>query len=69
MKKNIFVILFTMFVSFTVMSDEYPLFTGNAYTYNDFSKSLDKTQFLIKYDDTVKFEYSGSTYEIWKANV
>ena len=62
MKKNIFVILLAMFVSFTAMPDEYPLFTGNAYTYNDFSESLDKTQFLIKYDDSVMFEYSGGYF-------
>ena len=62
MKKNIFVILFAVFVSFTVMPDEYSLFTGNAYTYNDVSKSLDKTQFLIKYDDSAMFEYSGGYF-------
>ena len=62
MKKNIFAILFAMFVSFTAMSDEYSLFTGNAYTYNDFSKSLDRTQFLIKYDDSVIFKYSGGQF-------
>ena len=74
MKKNIFIILLTMFVSFTAMSDEYSLFTGNAYNYNDFSKSLDKTQFLIKYDDTVKYEYSGGffigeTYYLFTENL
>ena len=74
MKKNIFVILFAMFVSFTAMSDEYSLFTGNAYTYNDFSKSLDETQFLIKYDDTVNLEYngvffSGETYFLFTENL
>ena len=62
MKKNIFVILLAMFVSFTAMPDEYSLFTGNAYTYNDFSESLDKTQFLIKYDDSLTFEYSGGYF-------
>lgn len=74
MKKNIFIILLTMFVSFTAMSDEYSLFAGNAYNYNDFSKSLDKTQFLIKYDDTVKYEYSGGffigeTYYLFTENL
>ena len=57
MKKSIFVVLFAIFVSFTAMSDEYSLFTGNAYTYNDLFKSLDKTQFLIKYDDSVGTYY------------
>ena len=68
MKKNIFVILFAMFVSFAAMSDEYSFFTGNAYTYNDFSKSLDKAQFLIKYDDSVGayFLFTESyTEKIW----
>ena len=74
MKKNIFIILLTMFVSFTAMSDEYSLFTGNAYNYNDFSKSLDKTQFLIKYDDTAKYEYNGGffiggTYYLFTENL
>ena len=63
MKKNIFIILLTMFVSFTAMSDEYSLFAGNAYNYNDFSKSLDKTQFLIKYDDI------GETYYLFTENL
>ena len=57
MKKNIFVIVMFLLVSFSVMADEYSLFTGNAYTYNDFSKSLDKTQFLIKYDDSQNTYY------------
>ena len=68
MKKNIFVILFAMFISFTAMADEYSLFTGNAYNYNDFSKSLDKTQFLIKYDDSVGAYYlftENWTEKIW----
>lgn len=74
MKKSIFVILFAIFVSFTAMSDEYSLFTGNAYTYNDFSKSLDKTQFLIKYDDSVKLVtndtyYSVGTYYLFTENL
>ena len=62
MKKSIFVILFAIFVSFTAMSDEYSLFTGNAYTYNELFKSLDKTQFLIKYDD------SENTYYLFTAD-
>lgn len=75
MKKSIFVILFAIFASFTAMSDEYSLFTGNAYTYNDFSKSLRKTQFLIKYDDSAMFEDSsgyftgiGETYYLFTEN-
>ena len=62
MKKSIFVVLFAIFVSFTAMSDEYSLFTGNACTYNDLFKSLDKTQFLIKYDD------SDGTYYLFTEN-
>ena len=54
--------LMVLLVSFTVMADEYSLFTGNAYTYNDLSKSLDKTQFLIKYDD------SENTYYLFTAD-
>ena len=68
MKKNIFVILLVIFVSFTAMSDEYSLFTGNAYTYNDTFKSLDKTQFLIKYDDSENTYYlftESWTEKIW----
>ena len=72
MKKNIFFILLAMFVSFTAMPDEYSLFTGNAYTYNDFLKSLDKTQFLIKYEDSGIFEsngvYSIGTYYLFTEN-
>ena len=62
MKKNLIVMLMVLLVSFTVMADEYSLFTGNAYTYNDLSKSLDKTQFLIKYDD------SENTYYLFTAD-
>ena len=67
MKKSIFVVLFAIFVSFTAMSDEYSLFTGNACTYNDLFKSLDKTQFLIKYDDSVGTYYLFTEYweKIW----
>ena len=54
--------LMVLLVSFTVMADEYSLFTGNAYTYNDLSKSLNKTQFLIKYDD------SENTYYLFTAD-
>lgn len=62
MKKNIIVMLMVLLVSFTVMADEYSLFTGNAYTYNDISKSLDETQFLIKFDD------SENTYYLFTAD-
>ena len=62
MKKSIIAILMVLLVSFTVMADEYSLFTGNAYTYNDISKSLDKTQFLIKFDD------SENTYYLFTAD-
>ena len=62
MKKNLIVMLMVLLVSFTVMADEYSLFTGNAYTYNDLSKSLNKTQFLIKYDD------SENTYYLFTAD-
>ena len=62
MKKNLIVMLMVLLVSFTVMADEYSLFTGNAYTYNDLSESLDKTQFLIKYDD------SENTYYLFTAD-
>ena len=62
MKKNLIVMLMVLLVSFTVMADEYSLFTVNAYTYNDLSKSLNKTQFLIKYDD------SENTYYLFTAD-
>lgn len=62
MKKNLFVMVMVLLVSFTVMADEYSLFTGNAYTYNDLSKSLDEAQFLIKYDD------SENTYYLFTAD-
>ncbi len=36
------------------MADEYPLFTENAYIYNDWLKNFDETQFSIKYDELLQ---------------
>ncbi len=56
--KKIFCGLFILFcISIYANADEYSLFTGNAYTYNDLSKRFDKTQFLLKYDDSEKTYY------------
>ena len=56
--KNLFIVFgFVFLATFNAVADEYALYTGNAYTYNDVWKNLDETQFQIKYDDSEKVYY------------
>lgn len=57
MKRFSLVLGLIFFTVFSLFADEYSLFSGNAYTYNDVWKKLDETQFLIKYDDEEKTYY------------
>lgn len=57
MKKLFLSISLIFLLSFDLFADEYSIFKGNAYTYNNVWKNLDETQFLIKYDDEKNIYY------------
>ncbi len=70
MKKILlFLIVFIMLCTFTVRADEYTLYSGDAFIYNDFKKDFDYTTFKIKYDDVREtyylYTYRDYSYDAW----
>ena len=56
MRKFILFLLLILFI-INLKADEYMIFIGNAYTYNDLFQEMSESQFGIKYDDEKQIFY------------
>lgn len=68
MRKIIFIIFALVYSCFSINADEYLIYQGSAYQYNDFLKGFVDAQFLIKYDDEEEIYYiftSDIFNDIW----